>query len=144
MAGYSGRFDLTRKVAVALGRYGWNHPLGGAVGYRLNGTVGEYAFSDWTVRATWLELAWKPVRMVHLGAGPGWYELEDGPHDLHRFGAVLEAGLEPQTEGRWFLDLNARYQLVPTTDVRYTTVSTLILRPRWTHLALTVGAGYRF
>jgi hypothetical protein len=128
-------FAIARKVALAAGYS--NVSLGGSIGY-----AGSYILSDWDASMIWISTSWRPRSNIRLGAGPGWYRLENVPMAgaLTRIGAVLEAGLENRTESRLFLSVTLRMHVIPAKDVDH---GGLMLRPHWTHAAILAGAGVR-
>ena len=141
-AALTARFAVTPSLLVGLGTA--RASLGGATGYRgaPEFFFGDYVFSDWESRVLWGGVLWRPLPIIRLGGGPGWYRLEDaeyGSIPVGRAGLVLEAGAELPANRLLFLSLTIRGHLIPTTDVPY---HDIVLRPSWSYLTISAGLGF--
>ena len=136
------RFAVTPSLLVGLGTA--RASLGGATGYRgaPESFFGDYVFSDWESRVLWGGVFWRPLPIIRLGGGPGWFRLKDMeqvPNSVGRAGLVLEAGAELPANRLLFLSLTIRGHLIPTTDVPY---HDIVLRPSWSYLTISAGLGF--
>jgi len=140
--GFTIRYPVGRSVAVGGGLT--RAILGGAAGYRSEGM--DYIFSRWNTSIAWAGGFWIMDPGIRLGGGPAWYRLDDDDSEQHtvsRMGLLGEVGLEFPANRTFFLDLAVRLNVVPATDVDYSTAdeSVVRLRPSWTHVQLQAGFG---
>jgi hypothetical protein len=107
-----------------------------------------------------MEAVWTPLPMSQLSIGPAVYRLT-GQHSLYpdisgNYSfvftpdvSVYRLGLTGKAEvfvgGRFFLTLGARRDLIPSMTFDYDhNNARASLRPDWSHMTVTGGAGWRW
>jgi hypothetical protein len=144
--GITARFALRPTFAAAAG-YSTN-AIGGANGYNPATRTHLYS-APWDATYYWIGGFWTPSRSVRLGGGPAHVRIHNWVQGgTSRLGMIGEVGLDAPMVGPLFLDLAVRAHLVPSVEIAHGLASSgpdmdPSLRVSATHLAATVGIGFR-